>query len=102
MPLLSRRNPVDASSLFEMHVALRDGTGCTRRHRLSDALRASLTSCTQGCQNFLGACHNRITRRVAISLLFVLTLLHPVLHAFEGGALDALMVGLMARVSLDD
>lgn len=103
MPLhLSRRNR-EASSLFEMHVAVRDGSGCPRHRRLSgEWLQTSLAACSSGCTHILGKAHHRFTRRVALVLLFVLTAVHPLLHQFEGGALDALLGMLTLRAMSND
>lgn len=103
MPIQFPRRNRDASHLLPLHESVRDGAGCPRHRFLSgQRLQASLTACSSGCSHFMGAVYHRVSRRVAVVLLFVLTLVHPLLHQFEGGALDAFLAMLTVRAFTDE
>lgn len=100
MPTRTIRRNIEAPSLQQVSEPLRVGFDCGRHHSLPVTLMQTATAaCSSRCTYWLGAVHHRLTRRVALTLLTILTLAHPLLHSWEGGALDSLMVALLARAS---
>lgn len=103
MPISSRKGSRESTGLFEMPFAVRDGDGgCGHRHLSGQSLSQWSTRCASGCTHILGSVYYRLTRRVAIGLLFVLTAIHPLVHQFEGGVMDALLGMLLVRAASDE
>lgn len=69
---------------------------------LGQGMHQHTEACATRFQIALGSLYNRFTRRVAICLLFILTAVHPLIHQFEGGALDAFLAMLAVRAFSDD